>query len=40
MMILGLVSVLFCENEQTDKLNHRLLERKYLLRRTGKLGEV
>ena len=40
MMILGLVGVSFCENEQTDKLNHCLWERKYLLKCTGELEEV
>ena len=30
MSVLGLADVLFWENEQTDKTNHRLFERKYL----------
>ena len=40
MTILGLAGVLFCENEQTDKIDYRLLRRKYLLECPGKPGEV
>ena len=31
MTILGLAGVLFCENEQTVKMDHRLFRREYLI---------
>ena len=40
MTILGLAGILFCENEQIDKMDYRLFRRKYLLRCLGKLGNV
>ena len=40
MTILGLAGVLFCENEQTDKMDYCMFRRKYLLGCSGKLGEA
>ena len=40
MTILGLAGVLFCENEQTDKMDYHLFRRKYLLACLGKHWEV
>ena len=40
MTILGLASVLLCENEHTDKMDYCLFRRKYLLGCLGKLGVV
>ena len=40
MTIRRLTGVLFCENEQTDKMDYRLFRGKYLLGSLGKPVEV